>query len=98
MSSDASQRWKLLYAATARPAAEFLKETLEASGIACAVQYRGRFFGRGVSYGLGAAANAADAEVWVPEDQFADAVEIRRQTVGDADSSCGFVPKSEMKS
>ena len=85
--------WKLLYTATARPAAEFLKETLEASGITCAIRYRGRFFGRGVPYGLGAVTNAADAEVWVWEDHFDEAREIRRQTVGEEDTAHGFMPR-----
>jgi len=88
----AEDRWKLLYFATNRSAAEFLKETLEASGIACVVKYRGRFFGRGISFGLGAVADAADAEVWVLKEQFKEAEEIRRQTVGEEDTSHGFLP------
>jgi len=82
-----------LYNATSRTAAEFLKETLDASGIESVVRYRGSFFGRGVSHGLGAVAGAVDAEVWVLEDQFEEAREIRRQTVGDEDTSHGFLPK-----
>ena len=89
----AEDRWKLLYFATNRSAAEFLKETLEASGITCAVKYRGRFFGRGISFGLGAVADAADAEVWVLKEQFDQAREIRRQTVGDRDTAHGFLPE-----
>lgn len=91
-STDGGQKWKLLYLATNRSAAEFLKETLETSGITCVVKYRGRFFGRGISFGLGAVTDAADAEVWVVEDQFEEAQEIRRQTVGEEDTSHGFLP------
>ncbi len=88
-----SPQWKLLYNATSRTAAEFLKETLDASGIDSVVKYRGSFFGRGVSHGLGAVAGAVDAEVWVLEEQFEEARKIRRQTVGDEDTSHGFLPK-----
>jgi hypothetical protein len=91
--ADKKREWKLLYYATSRPAAEFLKETLLASGVEVVVKYRGRFFGRGVSYGLGAIADAADAEVWVNKEQFARAEEIREQTVGDEDTRHGFLPE-----
>jgi len=94
-SPEKEREWKLLYYATSRPAAEFLKETLLASGVDTVVKYRGRFFGRGVSYGLGAIGDAADAEVWVNKEQFAQAEEIRKQTVGDENSLHGFVPKDQ---
>lgn len=90
---DKEREWKLLYCATSRSAAEFLKETLLTSGVDTVVKYRGRFFGRGVSYGLGSVADAADAEVWVNKEQFARAEEIRRQTVGDDDTLHGFLPE-----
>lgn len=90
---DGGRRWKLLYCANARPAAEFLAGALESSGIKCVVKYRGGYFGRGVSYGLGAITGTADAEVWVTEVQFAEAEIIRRETVGEEDASHGFSPK-----
>ena len=92
-SGDGGQRWKLLYCANARPAAEFLAGALESAGVKCVVKYRGGYFGRGVSYGLGAITGTADAEVWVTEDQFAEAEVIRRETVGEEDTSHGFLPK-----
>ena len=85
--------WKLLYCANARPAAEFLAGALESAGIKCVVKYRGGYFGRGVSYGLGAITGTADAEVWVSEEQFTEAEVIRRETVGEEDASHGFSPK-----
>ena len=91
-STEKVREWQLLYFATSRPAAEFLKETLLASGVDTVIKYRGRFFGRGVSYGLGAIADAADAEVWVNKEHFAKAGEIREQTVGDDDTLHGFSP------
>jgi hypothetical protein len=93
--ADREREWKLLYYATSRAAAEFLKETLLASGIDTVVKYRGRFFGRGVSFGLGSVTDAADAEVWVNQAQFAAAEEIRRQTVGDENSHHGFLPENK---
>jgi len=87
------RRWKLLYNATARSAAEFLEGALKSAGIDCVVKYRGGYFGRAMAYGLGAATGVPDAEVYVSEEQFAEAEEIRRQTVGDDDTSMGYLPK-----
>ncbi len=89
---EGERKWKLLYIATSRPAAEFLNETLRNEGIASVVKYRGRFFGRGVAHGLGAVTGAGDAEIWVDEKQFEEAEGIRRQTVGDDDTSHGYIP------
>jgi hypothetical protein len=91
--AHARPRWRLLYNATARSAAEFLEEALKSSGITCVVKYRGGYFGRAVSYGVGAITSTPDAEVYVLEEQFSEAEEIRRQTVGDEDSSLGYIPK-----
>jgi len=91
--NEPERRWKLLYNATARSAAEFLKGALKSAGIECVVKYRGGYFGRAMAYGLGAATGVPDAEVYVLEEQFAEAEEIRLQTVGDDDTSMGYLPK-----
>ena len=46
-----------------------------------------------MAYGLGAATGVPDAEVYVLEEQLGEALEIRRETVGDEDSSMGSIPK-----
>ncbi len=74
----------LLYKSYSRLNTDFLVETLKSAQIPCFCKIIGGLFGRGMLGSVGLfGTEAVDAEIYVPEEYEEEALEIRRQTVGD---------------
>jgi len=74
----------LLYKSYSRLNTDFLVETLESAQIPFYCRIVGGHYGRGMPGAVGFfGSKAVDAEIYVPSDFEEDAIEIRRQTVGD---------------
>ncbi len=74
----------LLYKSFSRLNTDFLVETLKSAGIPYYCRLIGGLYGRGMSGSVGIfGTRAVDAEIYVPSEYVEEAIEIRRQTVGD---------------
>jgi len=76
----------LIYRSYSRLNTDFLVETLKSAGIPHYCKIVGGFYGRGMKGSVGFfGVEATDAEIFVPPEYEEDAMEIKRQTVGDDD-------------
>ncbi len=76
----------LLYKSFSRLNTDFLVETLKSAKIPYFCKIVGGLYGRGIPGTVGIfGTESVDAEIYVPEEYEEEALEIRKQTVGDDD-------------